>query len=1312
MPADSVLTLGRSADRETPTEAASLHTTGTAAPTLTEGAATASIPRTTDIVPETATTSRGIAGWTTEGPIGAGLDIPAQQGPQFSGYEILGELGRGAMGIVYRAHDLKRHRIVALKTLQRMGTASLYRFKQEFRSLADVAHPNLVTFHELLAVDDAWFFTMELVEGVDFATYVRRGAGQEVPGARSAQALQRLRHVLAQLVRGVQALHDAGRLHRDIKPSNVMVTPEGRVVLLDFGLAADLDEVGLSENAERSIVGTAAYMSPEQAAGQPVSGASDWYSVGVMLYELLVGALPYRGNALAVIREKQQVDAPAPRASRPDVPADLDGLCVDLMRRDPALRPTAPEILARLGQAAAEPRRVQAGPTSPGAASALVGRESHIADLFEAFAVTRQGKTAAVAVQGRSGSGKTSLIQRFLEELATRTDSVVLVGRCYEREFVPFKALDSLIDSLSRHLGRLPADVVETLIPDDVHSLSRVFPVLRQVGAIAQAARHGREAPDRQELRRRAFAALRVFLGRLAARRPLVLFIDDLQWGDVDGADLLAELLRPPDSPPFLLLISYRIEDADSSPCLSRVLSASPRAGQSALYWRELVVEPLSDADSRELSLSLFGAADPATEAISAQIARESGGNPLFIYQLVQYLQATPGLGEIGRSGREISLDEVLWARMLRLPEEARRLLEVVAVSGRPFPAEVAFRAAGLEARGQAALAVLRAERLIRAAGPSEREEVEAYHDRVRETMVAHLPEETLRGHHLGLALTLEAGGRADHEVLAAHFQGAGEDAKAGAYYGLAADQAAEALAFNQAAQFYRLSLELNPDGGGARLPLLARWGDALSNAGRGAEAAAVYQEAAREAQAAASLEYRRRAATQLLISGHFDQGVEEIAEVLKAAMMELPRTSRGSLASLLYYRALLRLRGLDFTTRNAAEVPTGDLDRIDICWSAVAGLSMIDPIRGADYQARNLLFALRAGEPRRLVRALAFEASPVATHGGRAYARSAEIMAKAEALAVRINDPYSLGFVALAKGIARYVEGRWRRAYESFEQAEVLLRSGCTGVAWEMDTSHTLSMWSLTYLGELAELSKRWPARLKEARERGDRYLETYMNTYVMAHVRLAADEPDRAQADLVEAAKVWSPHGYHVQHSTVQLAQVQIDLYNGDGASAFRRVCADWRRHKKALLLRVQKIRIDQIQARARAALAIAERTGNPRLLRKFAATDADRLDREGLPWSRAYAGLVRAAIAVRRGERGDAEALLRRAIEDFDAADMKLYANVAQRRLGELVGGVEGDELLTASAAFMAEQGVVDPTRMAAMCAPGFRVDPGSS
>jgi eukaryotic-like serine/threonine-protein kinase len=596
-------------------------------------------------------------------------------------------------------------------------------------------------------------------------------------------------------------------------------------------------------------------------------------------------------------------------------------------------------------------------------------------------------------------------------------------------------------------------------------------------------------------------------------------------------------------------------------------------------------------------------------------------------------------------------------------------------------------------------LTLLRSGRLIRSTGPAERDEIETYHDRVREAVVAHLPPSILQDHHRRLARVLESSGRADPEALAVHFLAAQELERAGTYFAAAATQAADALAFDRAAKLYGLALELRPGDDPESRRLRMGRADALANAGRGAEAAREYLAAADGAAVAEAFERRRLAAMQYLISGHLDEGLAELGAVLRGVGMALPSTPWRAALSLILHRLRLRWRGLHFRLRDAGQVAVEDLIRIDVCWTAAGGLSITDPIRGADFQARGLLLALRAGEPHRIARGLTLEAAYVSNAGARGERRVAELLRAAERLAQRLDDPHTTGLLIAAQGIAGYFNGQWKRGGELCDRAAFLLRSRCTGATWEVDRTSLLYLWSLQFRGELAELGRRWPVVLKEARERGDRYLATNLNTFLISTLRLAADDPDGAEAELRQAMDQWSQRGFHVQHNEGFGAEVQIKLYRGDGAGAWEFLV---RRYGPLLarshLIRLQKIRIFFYERRARGALAAALDAVDPRPLLRSAQRDARRLDREGMAWSRALAYPIRAGVAAARGDRSEAARLFAAGVTHLEAVDMNLYAAGARRRLGELLGGAEGQAQVERADSWMKQQTIRDPARMA--------------
>src|SRR5262249_40822909 len=258
-----------------------------------------------------------------------------------------------------------------------------------------------------------------------------------------------------------------------------------------------------------------------------------------------------------VLLDKQGFEPPPPSTLAPGVPDDLDLLCSDLLRTDPRLRPSGPEVLRRLGAAGEGPALMPALPTVGLPSQPFVGRMRELSALRQAFADASRGVPATVCVRGESGVGKSALVRQFMRQLAVeQPGAIVLPGRCNERESVPYKAVDGVIDALSRYLMQLPSP--EGLLPRKAPLLAQVFPVLWRVAAIAQAPRPQPEVRDPQELRHRAFGALRELLVRLSDRHPLVIVIDDLQWADAASLALLSDVLRPPDAPALLLVATLR----------------------------------------------------------------------------------------------------------------------------------------------------------------------------------------------------------------------------------------------------------------------------------------------------------------------------------------------------------------------------------------------------------------------------------------------------------------------------------------------------------------------------------------------------------------------------------------------------------------------------------------------------------------------------------------------------------------------------------------------------------------------------------
>jgi eukaryotic-like serine/threonine-protein kinase len=1231
-------------------------------------------------------------------------------------FDVTARIGAGGMGVVFDAWDKQRKLRVALKTLTGFAADALYLFKNEFRSLADVSHPNLVSLHELFSEGGHWFFSMEYIEGMHFLDYIR-GPEETPVGFPTAEGIapdeptfagnavtlastspwdarvpsncdaDRLRSCLSQLAEGVLALHAAGILHRDLKSSNVMVTPEGRVAVLDFGLA--LHRKGRSDEFKTggAIYGTVPYMSPEQASGADVTEASDWYAVGVMVYEALTGRRPFEGSVSRVLEDKQTYDAPPVTEIARDVPDDLQTICTGLLARDAARRMSGREVLNLLGN---EEPRWRATPRAPESDRVFVGRESQLNSLRAAFDAIGRGESSIALLHGSSGMGKSALAERFLADHAQDPDTVILSGRCYEQESMPYKALDSIIDSLLRYLGRLSRSEVAQLMPRDAFALTRIFPVLLHLEAMAAAPQRLSQSLEPQELRRKAFGALRELFGRLGDRHRLVLFIDDVQWGDVDSAALLREVLQPPDSPVLMLLLCYRTEDQDS-PCV-RALRDLDLPGKT-----EIPLRPLD----REIIVTLAGDllrprhADWRSRAEA--IAGECGGNPYLAVELAQTEANAPAL----------SLDDMLWQRVEELHSDARQLLEIVAVAGRSIPRTEAFLAAGLPSQDPGVVSLLRSNRLLRATA-TETDAVETYHDRIRETVTSRIPKARLKQHHASIAVALEASGAADPELLARHFDAGAEPNRALPLYVRAAGMASEALAFDQAAWLYGRALELlsevGSDDSDSRRDVLIGLAGSLANAGRGKEAADNYLLAAAETtDELQALPLRQHAAYQHCISGYLNQGREGFRDVLAAVGHKLPPPGKRIVPLLLW--SAVRMRFANISYRPPKTVSRAITSRADALWFAATGFGMVDLVGGAWFADRAAIEALRARDPGRTLRALAWRACVVGNRGLKTAREVEKLLAACRAILERHPSVYGEAMVEMTIAITNFHSGRRRLTLKHARIAEEMFVSGCPGTQWERSTTRFFICLSLLNTGELSDLERAVNPLLRDARERGDLFTYASIATVVGHKPLLAADRPSEARALIAGALESWNQQRITSPAIYASWAHHEIDHYACENVFRMQDLDKILAEAHDSLLPRVQTIKIGYEGIRSRLALGLAVQGVNRDSNLALAVRDATRLTGYDLDLGKGIGFCLLAGVEGLRGNRAGAVEKLEKAIGIFEKSELDLYATLARLRRGQLIEGEQGNESEREAVARLRASGARAPYRLTNILVPAM-------
>jgi len=1192
------------------------------------------------------------------------LDGPLVEFAGTARFELIRPLGQGAFGVVYEAIDREMGGSgrVALKLLRRPYAERLYRFKREFRALAELRHGNLVQLYELVAAGPDVFFTMELIEGAQPLAYVRRDP-------------DRARELLFQLADGLSALHRAGKLHRDVKPSNILVEKGGRVVLLDFGLAVEIDARDTNEQA-----GTPLYMSPEQCAAEPLNEASDWYAAGVVLFEALTGRTPFDGSAGEVLRAKQQRDAPRARTFAPSIPEYLDELCAALLARDPAARPTGGEVARRLREVP-QPTTVLTPP--PPRREPFVGRAAEQALLARSFDESAKGRSTVVLARGPSGIGKSALLRRFLDELKQRQpEAMILAGRCFELESVPYKALDAIVDELARQLRRLPDVEAAELLPRDAKALATLFPVLLQVPTFERSSLA--ERSDASEVRGRGLAALRELFARLADRRPVVVCVDDLQWGDVDSAALLAEMLRSPDSPSVLWLLAFREEEAATSPLLRR-LTQLRETTLADVAVHELRLASLDSDEARELAVALLSGDEGADEGRARAIAEESKGSPFFVH-------------ELARAGRgEHSLGDVVRRRVAQLQGAARRVLEVVAVAARPLEREVVAGASSVSGELRDALSTLRAEHLIRAREAQNEKLIECYHDRVREAVVSAIAEADLVAIHLGLAAALERHGAADDAAeIGRHLAAGGDPARAQGYLIRAAERAAAALAFEEAAQLYRRALALRPlvPERDDPVALERAYGDALSAAGHGPEAARVWLALVDRVDADQRLDLRRRAAEELLLAGQTDEGYPAMEALLADLGLSVPRTTAGALARVASSRIREALFGRHLRLR-AEPASERELQRVDTLASLTWAALLLEPLKGYALQTQHLRLALRSGDPLRAALALLLEAPAIANRGSRARQDSKRtLMAARELVAGLDQAQVPAGVFGALEGTVALLEGRWHESRAHFDGAALRTGTSAIGHSSLRGFTHVMRAVSQFWMGHSGDLLAEVPSAIRDMEEHSNLYgwlwlklLESWaLSCSGRMETAWAASEQMRARLP----ANV-----FQLQRWYLEYGQVKFLLLDGKAEEAWLRLEEVKRRTRFGMVGQTQRVSGAWVRANVALARAVATPSVRGEMLAE-ARRISRRLAKEGAPWVDALVRGLRACEASVAGDFDTALRLLCEAEPLLEAHHLEAVLATTRLTRGQLIGGDTGRALVDRAMAWMAKQRVAPSVR----------------
>jgi ABC-type oligopeptide transport system substrate-binding subunit len=711
-------------------------------------------------------------------------------------YRLDAEIGRGGMGTVFRAHDSALERDVAVKVLSEasgLGPEARNRLLHEARAAAQLNHPNIVSVYDVGEADGSPFIVMELVEGQSLHERRPETLEDVVAGAR-------------QVCRALEHAHARGLVHRDLKPENVLLMPDGRAKLTDFGLARS---VASRLTSEGMIIGSVFYLAPELALGEEFDGRADLYALGVILYELTTGRLPFSADdPVAVISQHLHAPVVPPRAKNPEIPPGLDALIVRLMSKARDDRPaSATEVLRALEQPSILDRdavpaeelsileQIERG--------RMVGREHEMQQARALWSRALSGEGQLLLISGEAGIGKTRLVRELVTQ-AKISGGQAFVGISYAEGGLPYAPFRQIIRQVLRN-GLMDSLILPEFVLADLLALA---PELRPRYPEAP------ESPplDTQTEQQRLFENLLIFYSSLSDGVPLMVVLEDAQWADSGTLSLLRHLSRHTRHQRVMIVATYREVELDEARPLHEVLLDLNRERLAI----RLKLSRLGREETKELLAVIF-AKKVSSEFVDA-IYRETEGNPFFVEEVCKALVESGRLYyEGGRWHRPRSLADlgipqsvriVIQSRVREMPVDCQETLHLAAVLGREFDFETLAQASELDEDTLLdALESCERAQLIQEVSEEGRGTFAFEHRLIPTTLVGSLRTLQRRSLHGRVAAAIETLHPDDLESLAYHYDEAANSQKATYYLLKAGDRARTLYASQEAIDYYERAL-------------------------------------------------------------------------------------------------------------------------------------------------------------------------------------------------------------------------------------------------------------------------------------------------------------------------------------------------------------------------------------------------------------------------------------------------------------------------------------------------------------------------
>jgi eukaryotic-like serine/threonine-protein kinase len=1079
---------------------------------------------------------------------------------------LIRQLGKGGMGNVYSAIDLRSTAHVAVKVMRHLDSWSIYRFVEEFSWLSQLNHPHLVKLYDAYSEGDIRYFSMEQVDGLTIRQWF-----QTVGLDESRWAM--LRQVLAEAASAIRFLHDCEVIHRDVKPSNLMITPARRAMLLDLGLAMRSGKARESVQFVdgSKIVGTIQYLSPEALTGEPQTFASDWYSFGVLIYETITNSYPpiaidpknndssarYRINE-KVLLEKLE-----------GMPTDLSQLCVELLATDPKARPTGSKIIERLG--IEENRAI-----SFSAETCCLGRDQVLEELDSYFA-RKDSAAKLVLVRGESGIGKTTVVKHWISQIQkSEPGTLAFQIRCHLQDHTPLRALNMLAQQLVGVLPDLPEELWADLTESEGGEIIYGFPQMQQLVKLCPRPKDPSLGVTELAARRAAgLHALLHWLRKLSQRRSVVIAIDDAQWADSDSGRLLAQLFSPTYEFRGLLIL---IDQGDKvkSPLVESVVRGLE--GQDCER-HLLLLQPLVESVCMELLVKWSTRVGlELSVAIASNLVRRSGGNPFLLREVLSAyvnhifhnkLEDEDWLRyDSGRNG-----GQHLQSRFSLLPMSMERVLQFLAIADEPLGFhQLQTVSRVLPNELLPLINYLASQGWIRINGTSLDSDLEIAHDRFRDIVLDSMPTERKHRRHYRLARTLSSESPPPWPRIAHHYWTAEHFREAAACYMQAARISARNNAFVEA--LWYLERANHPDADRTveeqrnALRLRADCFAASGDWGGAIEAYQLLKQTATEEEEQTLLDCLT--GEQWIRAGRLTKALDRLSvglDQLRATQQKrrgwLPRwsTAKDNMVP-----KLLALKPDDSSQVNVPFSGSEQcLNRIgtplaflnlELGTKLVVTLAGIATERGTNCDRAlailrwaTLLSLANRSTPRTTIRSLRL---------GRQLARSC-------------GNSTAIAFGQMCTFLWLFMQGRFRKAMYHGEKSLALYRTAELANQWEIG----FVQWSMLshdwHLGDLTRLCEATQELRKQATIRGDAMWLFWMHSHSAHLADLILDNPQQGRRSIETAKSSIDRQPLQSPEFFLWMSEVRQFLYEGNPTAALAKLQSIWIPFFKSPLIEV---------------------------------------------------------------------------------------------------------------------------------------------